>query len=93
MRRTSGMPAGADVRERLRSAQRAEAEAIAAVQKALAAEADARARLDKVIHRNQAEVSKAAGVVKAAQASLVVSKVRISWRCERESGTACARMP
>ena len=73
MRRTSGIPAGADVRERLRTAQRAEAEAIAAVQKALAAQADARARLDEVILRNQTEVSKAARVVQAAQASLVRS--------------------
>jgi len=39
MTRTSGMPVGTDVRERLRTAQRAESEAITSVQKALAAEA------------------------------------------------------
>ena len=71
MARTSGMPAGADVRERLRTAQRAEAAAIAAVQKALAAEADTRARLDEVILRNQAVVSKAARAVHAAQTVVV----------------------
>ena len=73
MRRTSGMPVGGDVRERLRAAQRAESEAIAAVQRAMAAEADARARLERVILRHQVEVSKAAGGVQAAQASLVQS--------------------
>jgi hypothetical protein len=71
MARTSGMPVGPDVRERLRVAQRAEAEAIAAVQKALAAEADARARLDQAILKHQGELSKTARAVQAAQASLV----------------------
>ena len=73
MRRTSGMPVGGDVRERLRAAQRAESEAIAAVQKAMASEADARARLEGVILRHQVEVSKVARGVQAAQASLVQS--------------------
>ena len=71
MARMSGVPVGADVRERLRAAQRTEAEAIATVQKALAAEADARARLDEVILRHQAELSKAAHAVHAAQAAVV----------------------
>jgi hypothetical protein len=71
MRTRNGMPIDADVRERLRAAQRAEAEAIAAVQKALVAEAAARARLNGVILRHQAELSKAAHAVHAAQAALV----------------------
>ena len=71
MARTSGMPVGSDVRERLRAAQRAEVEAIAAIQKAVAAEADTRARLDHVILKRQAELSKAARAVQAAQAALV----------------------
>ena len=71
MARTSGIPIGVDVRERLRAAQRAEAQAIAAVQKALAAEAATRARLDGVILRHQANLSKAAHAVHAAQATLV----------------------
>jgi hypothetical protein len=71
MARTSGIPVGVDVRERLRAAQRAEAQAIAAVQKALAAEAEAGARLDKIILRHEAELSKAAHAVHAAQATLV----------------------
>ena len=71
MRRTSGMPVGGDVRERLRAAQRSESEAIAAVQRAMTAEADSRARLEGVILRHQVEVSKAARGVQAAQASLV----------------------
>lgn len=71
MTKTSGMPVGSDVRERLRAAQRAEAEAIAAVQKALAAQADARARFDQVILKHQAELSKTACAIQAAQASLV----------------------
>jgi hypothetical protein len=71
MTRTSGMPIGADVRERLRAAQRAESEAIAAVQRAQAIEAGARARLDEVILKHQAEVSKSARVVQSAQAALV----------------------
>jgi len=65
------MPVGSDVRERLRAAQRAEVEAIAAIQKAVAAEADTRARLDHVILKRQAELSKAARAVQAAQAALV----------------------
>jgi hypothetical protein len=69
--RTNGMPVDSGVRERLRAAQRAEAEATSAVQKALAAEADARARLDQVILKHQAELSKTARAVQAAQASLV----------------------
>ena len=73
MRRTSGMPVGADVRHRLRAAQRAESEAIAAVQRAMAAEADARARLEGVTLRRQVEVSKAARSVQAAQASVVLT--------------------
>ena len=71
MTRTSGVPIGADLRERLRAAQRAESEAIAAVQKAQAAEADARARLDEIILRHQTEVSNAARAVQAAQAGVV----------------------
>lgn len=71
MARTSGIRVGVDVRERLRAAQRAEAQAIAAVQKALAAEAEAGARLEGVILRHQAELSKAAHAVHAAQAALV----------------------
>jgi hypothetical protein len=71
MTRTSGMPIGADVRERLRAAQRAESEAIAAVQRAQSTEADARARLDEVILKHQAEVSKSARAVQSAQAALV----------------------
>ncbi len=71
MRTRTGMPLDADVRERLRRAQRAEAQAIAAVQKALAAEAGAGARLDEIILRHQAGLSKAAHAVHAAQASLV----------------------
>lgn len=71
MTRTNGIPVGADVRERLRVAQRTETEAIAAVQKALGAEADTRARLDQVILRHQAELSKAALAIQEAQAALV----------------------
>ena len=69
--RTSGMPVGSDVRERLRAAQLAEAAAIAAVQKALAAEADARARLDAIILKHQAVLAKTTRAVHATQASLV----------------------
>ena len=58
MARTIGTPVGSDVRERLRVAQRAEAAAIAAVQKAAAAEADARTRLDAIILKQQAKLSK-----------------------------------
>lgn len=68
---TSGMPVGTDVRERLRAAQRAESEAIAAVQKAQAAEADARERLDAIILKHQGELSKAAHAVLAARARVV----------------------
>ena len=71
MARTSGIPIGVDVRERLRAAQRAEAQAIATVQKALAAEAEAGARLDDVIFRHRAELSKAARLVHVAQAAVV----------------------
>ena len=71
MARTSGIPVGAEVRERLRTAQRAEAQAIASVQKALVAEAEAGARLDEIILRHQAGLSKAAHAVHAAQATLV----------------------
>jgi hypothetical protein len=71
MTRTSGMPIGADVRERLRAAQRAESEAIAAVQRAQSTEADARARLDEVTLKHQAEVSKSARAVQAAQVAVV----------------------
>ncbi len=71
MARTRGMPVGPDVRERLRAAQRAETEAIAAVQKALVAEAAARARLDQVILKHQDQLSKAARTVHAAQAAVV----------------------
>jgi len=71
MTRTSGIPVGADVRERLRVAQRTETEAIAAIQKALGAEADTRARLDQVMLRHQVELSKAALAVQEAQATLV----------------------
>ena len=71
MTRTSGMPIGADVRERLRAAQRAESEAIAAVQRARAIEAGARARLDAVILKHQAEVSKTVRAVQAAQVAVV----------------------
>jgi hypothetical protein len=71
MTRTSGMPIGADVRERLRAAQRAESEAIAAVQRAQAIEAGARARLDAVILKHQAEVSRSARAVQTAQVGVV----------------------
>lgn len=71
MARTRGMPVSSDVRERLRAAQQAEAEAIAAVQKALVAEAAARARLDQVFLRHQDRLSKAARAVHAAQAAVV----------------------
>jgi len=71
MTRRSGMPVGADVRERMRAAQRAESEAITTVQKALAAEADARTRLDGIILKHQAELAKTQGAVQAAQAGLV----------------------
>jgi hypothetical protein len=71
MTRTSGMPIGADVRERLRAAQRAESAAIAAVQRAQAIEAGARARLDEVILKHHAEVSKSARAVQAAQVAVV----------------------
>jgi hypothetical protein len=71
MARTRGTPVGAGVRERLRAAQRAESQAIAAVQKALSAEAEARARLEELILRNQAELAKAAQAVQAAQAAVV----------------------
>ena len=71
MARTSDISVGADVRERLRAAQRAEADAIAQVQKALAAEADALARLDEVILRHQAGLSKAGRAVRTAQAAVV----------------------
>ncbi len=71
MTRTNGIPVGADVRERLRFAQRKETEAIVAVQKALGAEADTRARLDQVMLRHQAELSKAALAIQEAQAALV----------------------
>jgi len=71
MTRSSGMPVGADVRERLRAAQRAESDAIAAVQKAEAAEADVRARLEKIILKHQAELSEAGRAVGKAQAVVV----------------------
>ena len=71
MTRTSGIPVGANVRERLRVAQRTETEAITAIQKALGAEADTRARLDQVMLRHQVELSKAALAVQEAQATLV----------------------
>lgn len=71
MARTSGMPVGADVRERLRAAQQAETEAIAAVQKALVTEAAAQSRLDEVILRHHDQLSQAARAVQAAQASVV----------------------
>ena len=71
MPRTTSTPVGADVRERLRVAQRAESEAIGAVQRALAAEAGVRARLDEIILRHQAEQAKAARGVQTAQAALV----------------------
>jgi hypothetical protein len=71
MTRTTSLPVGADVRERLRTAQRDESKAIAAVQKTQAAEADARCRLDEIILRYQAELSRAARAVHAAQAALV----------------------
>src|SRR5450631_4658746 len=71
MTRTTSLPVGAAVRERLRAAQRTESKAIAAVQKAQAAEADARGRLDEIILRHQAELSRAARAVHAAQAALV----------------------
>ena len=71
MARTRGMPVSSDVRERLRAAQQAETEAIAAVQKALVAEAAARARLDQVFLRHQDQLSKAARAVHAAQAAVV----------------------
>lgn len=65
------MPVGADVRERLRAAQRTESVAITTVQKALAAEANARARLDGIILKHQAELAKTARAVQAAQAEVV----------------------
>ena len=71
MARTSGMPVKSDVRERLRVAQRTEAEAIAGVRKALAAEADARARLEAIILKQRGELSKTARAVQEAQAALV----------------------
>lgn len=71
MTRTNGMPVGAGVRERLRAAQRAESEAIGAVQKAEAALVHARARLEKVILKREAEVSKAAHAVQETQAAVV----------------------
>ena len=71
MAKTTGTPVGADVRERLRAAQRAESQAIAAVQKALSAEAEARARFDEIILRHQAELAKAAHAVQAARAAVV----------------------
>ena len=71
MARTSGIPVSVDVRERLRTAQRAEAQAIASVQKALAAEAEVGARLDEIVLRRQAELSKAARLVHLAQAAVV----------------------
>jgi hypothetical protein len=67
------MPVGADVRERLRAAQRAESVAIAAVQKAQVAEADARARLDAIVLKHQDELSQAARSVQAAQAGVVLT--------------------
>ena len=60
-----------DFPEPVEPAQRAEAQAISSVQKALAAEAEAGARLDEIILRHQAGLSKAAHAVHAAQASLV----------------------
>ena len=66
MTRTNGIRVGADVRERLRVAQRTETEAIAAVQKALGAEADTRARLEQVMLRHQSELAKAALAVQEA---------------------------
>ena len=71
MARTSGMPIGTDVRDRLRAAQRAEADAIASVQKAEAAEAESRRRLDEVTLRHRAELSTAARAIHAAQAAVV----------------------
>ena len=71
MARTTGTPIGADVRERLRAAQRAESQAIAAVQKALSAEAEAGARFHELHLRHQAELAKAAHAVQAAQAAVV----------------------
>jgi hypothetical protein len=71
MARTSGMPIGTDVRDRLRNAQRAEANAIANVQKAVAAEAETRRRLDEVTLRHRAELSTAARAIHAAQAAVV----------------------
>jgi hypothetical protein len=71
MARTSGMPIGTDVRDRLRVAQRAEADAIANVQKAVAAEADSRRRLDAVTLRHRAELLTAARAIHAAQAAVV----------------------
>ena len=71
MARTNGMPVGGDVRERLRAAQRAESAAVVAVQKAQTAEADAQARLDGIILKHQAELSKSARAVHAAQAAVV----------------------
>lgn len=65
------MPVSSNLRERLRAAQRAETEAIAAVQKALVAEAAARARLDQVVLRHQDHLSKAGRAVHAAQAAVV----------------------
>jgi hypothetical protein len=71
MTRTSGMPVGANVRERLRAAQRAETDAVDAVQKAQAAEAAARARIDRILLKHQAELSDTARAVREAQASVV----------------------
>ena len=71
MTRTNGIPVGADVRERLRLAQRTETAAIAAVQKALGAQADTHARIDHAMLKHQVELSKAARAVQEAQAALV----------------------
>lgn len=71
MRTRTGMPIDADVRERLRAAQRAEATAIGELQRALSAEADARTRLDEVIVKQHADLAKASRAVRAAQALLV----------------------
>lgn len=50
-----------------RVAQRAETEAIAAVQKTLGAEADTRARLEQAVLGHQSELSEAAPVVQEAR--------------------------
>jgi hypothetical protein len=71
MATASGLPMGSGVRERLRAAQRAETEAVAEVQKAVAAETNARARLEEIIFKQDAELSKATRAVHAAQASVV----------------------